>query len=407
MSEITQMFKLLLNKEFYTDHKHKLPIHSFDDIGQDLLPTLRIAHEKTNDNISPQELLLMHYALNPTLTTANKNTFEVYIDNIKGEEEINKNVAGLVYSAMWRKEVGGFITNYGVRLGDGDHTDLDGLVSFLGKVGADFIPQDFSLPVDTDPINLFARLNQRGKWKLNIPTLRDRISSIMPGHFIIILARPECGKTAAIVNLIAGKEGFAAQGAKVHLIANEETVDSTIGRAICCYNELAFEEVKNSPQKAKTEGWDNVRKNMTFIHQPEMNLTQLDYYCKINAPNILIIDQLDHLGLSGNYETGHEKLSAIYRRTRELAAKHDTVIIGVCQASAEGEGRTKINFSMAEGSKTGKAAAADLIIGIGKTEDEEQGDKVLRYFTVSKNKISGWHGTVVTKLIKSESRLIA
>jgi hypothetical protein len=51
---------------------------------------------------------------------------------------------------------------------------------------------------------------------------------------------------------------------------------------------------------------------------------------------------------------------------------------------------------MMEGSKIGKAAEADLIIGIGKhaSMDDDEPD-LSRFLTVSKNKLSGWHGTIV------------
>jgi hypothetical protein len=51
---------------------------------------------------------------------------------------------------------------------------------------------------------------------------------------------------------------------------------------------------------------------------------------------------------------------------------------------------------MLDGSKTGKAGEADVIIGIGKrnflTEQPVDIRQQLRYLGVSKNKISGWHG---------------
>ena len=66
------------------------------------------------------------------------------------------------------------------------------------------------------------------------------------------------------------------------------------------------------------------------------------------------------------------------------------------QASADGEGKTRIDFSMAEGSKTGKAAEADVILGIGKhSGDNEDGlPDNTRFLTISKNKLSGYHGTI-------------
>ena len=52
---------------------------------------------------------------------------------------------------------------------------------------------------------------------------------------------------------------------------------------------------------------------------------------------------------------------------------------------------------MMEGSRTGKAAEADLMILIGKTNAQIEGeeeDSPLRHVNVVKNKLTGWHGMV-------------
>lgn len=409
-NEIQRLFKLLLNHEFWETHQHKLPEKSFDEIGQSLLKTVKHTHDTYKRSIRPEEVLLMHVVLNPTLTTANKNTVEQYLTSVKEVDAVAEDIGHEVFKSMWRKEVGRVIAEHGVRLIDGSVSDVDDISSFLSKISGDFIPADFNEGVTTDPVALFNLLKEQGKWNLNLPYLDSRIRNIRPGTFIILLARPESGKTATIVNLMAGKGGFAAQGANVHLLANEEGAEATVGRAICCYNEISSNQAIADPQLANTDGWRELRKKVTFVHQPEMTLSQLDYYCKRHKPDVLIVDQLDHVMINHEFNRGDERLGGIYRRFREILSIHGVVGIGVSQASAEAEGKTKINFAMAEGSKTSKAAAADLIIGLGKADENttvmEEGNEVNRYFTISKNKLSGWKGTVTCKLIQDQSRFI-
>jgi hypothetical protein len=60
---------------------------------------------------------------------------------------------------------------------------------------------------------------------------------------------------------------------------------------------------------------------------------------------------------------------------------------------------------MLEGSKTGKAAEADVIIGIGKAAgggDDEQNTERCLY--ISKNKLSGFHGAIYCKIEPEVSR---
>ena len=70
------------------------------------------------------------------------------------------------------------------------------------------------------------------------------------------------------------------------------------------------------------------------------------------------------------------------------------------QLSAEAEGKINVNQSMLEGSKTGKAAEADLMLLISKNPDIEGQDSndPQRHIRLAKNKLTGWHGTVHVEL---------
>ena len=61
-------------------------------------------------------------------------------------------------------------------------------------------------------------------------------------------------------------------------------------------------------------------------------------------------------------------------------------------------------MSMMEGSKLGKAAESDIMLGIGRMNDAEMPDDPTRWITVMKNKISGWHGTIICSLNQKTSR---
>jgi hypothetical protein len=70
------------------------------------------------------------------------------------------------------------------------------------------------------------------------------------------------------------------------------------------------------------------------------------------------------------------------------------------QLSAEAEGRTILNQSMMEGSRTGKAAEADLMFLIAKSPSVEgqEEESPLRHVNIVKNKLNGWHGMVNCEL---------
>jgi hypothetical protein len=78
-------------------------------------------------------------------------------------------------------------------------------------------------------------------------------------------------------------------------------------------------------------------------------------------------------------------------------------VIAISQASAEAHDRDHISFNMMENSKTGKAAEADLIIGIGNNTSNDP-TNTNRILNVSKNKITGWHGDPTVKINRYISR---
>jgi hypothetical protein len=62
---------------------------------------------------------------------------------------------------------------------------------------------------------------------------------------------------------------------------------------------------------------------------------------------------------------------------------------------------------MMEGSKIGKAAETDLVIGIGKYDEANSGEPdPLRFLYVGKNKLNGWHGAITCKLEGEVSRYV-
>jgi hypothetical protein len=72
------------------------------------------------------------------------------------------------------------------------------------------------------------------------------------------------------------------------------------------------------------------------------------------------------------------------------------------QLSADAEGKIILNQAMMEGSRTGKAAEADLMILIAKNppkqDSPEEEEDLQRHLNVVKNKLTGWHGSRICTL---------
>ena len=204
--------------------------------------------------------------------------------------------------------------------------------------------------------------------------------------------------------MVAGRNGFASQGAKVCALINEEPAIRTQMRLINAHTGMSFAEIRQNPTKTG-ELWSQIKTNLRILDTVDWSLEKIDSYVAKEKPDILVIDQLDKVHIEGSFARTDEKLRAIYTGTREIAKRRSCAIIGISQASADASGKLDITFDMMENSKTGKAAEADVIIGVG-FRNKLDVDQDLRSLAVSKNKITGWHGVITCKIIPELSRYI-
>jgi hypothetical protein len=211
------------------------------------------------------------------------------------------------------------------------------------------------------------------------------------GHFGIIFARPETGKTT-FVSFLAQK--FVQQGFTVAVWGNEEPAIRTKLRIIQSFFEVTREELGQRREEFSKRYDLEVRPKLHVLDCVGTTIQEIDDWCKINKPDIVFIDQLDKVKVGGKFNRGDERLKEIYLQAREIAKKNKCLVWGVSQASAEADGMRSVEYQYLDNSKTGKAGEADLIIGIGKRGDGEGEHNFVRHLCVSKNKQNGWHGTV-------------
>jgi uncharacterized caspase-like protein len=119
----------------------------------------------------------------------------------------------------------------------------------------------------------------------------------------------------------------------------------------------------------------------------------------------------DKFARTAGFARPDEALKANAIQARQIAKQHNCAMFYMSQLSAEAEGKIVLNQAMMEGSRTGKAAEADLMIMISKnppveTTDHESED-TQRHINIVKNKLSGWHGIVLTDLEYKIARYVA
>ena len=397
-----QMIRLMLNKKFYTQYKGTLSPTVFAGDISSLYETIQKSHEKYEEDLKIDELYSLHTAIfNPALTRAAKEKFSELIEDIREVQEPNKEIAKDIMRILSDRDLAQRIAVEATEIFNGKEANFAEITGMIDK--RKVIVDEDKAPAVTNNINeVLDLLGMTTKWKFNIPMLRDNVGGIGGGNLMISFARPETGKTAFWISLCSGPEGFAQQGAKIHAFINEEPAIRTQMRAISCFTGMTREEIiqeKNMAQRV----WSEIKDNISMFDTVDWSMEDIDAHCEKHRPDIIVIDQLDKVNVTGTYARTDEKLRQIYTSAREIAKRRDCAVIAMSQASADAHNRNSISFDQMENSKTGKAAEADLIIGIGRNSNSDLENKK-RTLCISKNKINGYHGEPVCTIRREISR---
>jgi replicative DNA helicase len=403
-----ELIQLLLSKEFFESNKHRVRASMFDDTDyKQIYSSILRAHEKTDEDITVQDVAALYEVDNPTESRAKKENVRILLRELASKPPLSLDVANEVLHNAWRQEVGRDIMDMGNDILDGNIQDLTALKRLIEKTKDDFTPNVDIKPCTKDVFELLKENEDDTRWTFNVRALRDKLPGVAGGELCIIFARPETGKTASHVSFCYGPDGFAEQGANVHTFINEEKATRTMLRAMSSFTGITREEIYEDPRFVANE-WRTIYDNVNMYDAQGVTIEQIDAYCENHKPDVLVVDQLDKVQVAGNFSRTDEKLREIYTQAREIAKRHDLAFIAISQASADAEGKTKLNPTEMEGSKTGKFAEADIIIGIGKhdTSGVDEEPDYTRHLTIGKNKITGWHGTIICEIQPKLSRYV-
>ena len=397
-----QMIRLMLNKKFYTQYKGMLSPTVFSGDISSLYDTVQKAHDKYEEDIKVDELYSLHTAIfNPALTRAAKEKFSELVEDIKEVQEPSKEIAKDIMRILSDRDLAQRIAVEATEIFNGKEANFNDITGMIDKHKAN-TSEDKNPAVTNDIEKVIELLDVTTKWKFNIPVLRENVGGIGGGNLMIAFARPETGKTAFWVSLCAAPYGFCAQGAKVHAFINEEPAIRTQIRAISSYTGMTRDEILQDKILAQ-KYWSDIKDNISMFDTVDWSMDDIDSHCEKHKPDIVVIDQLDKINVKGTYARTDEKLRQIYTSVREIAKRRDCAIIAISQASADAHNRNSISFDQMENSKTGKAAEADLIIGIGRNANTDLENKI-RTLCISKNKINGYHGEPVCTIRRGISR---
>jgi len=390
------LIRSLMDKSFYDDHRGaKCPDRLFSKDARKIKKSIDVAMDRYSRTVTPDEVEALFVSSNPTMTTAQKQSFGSLFNQIKKADPLGSDVAQEVLSKLFKQVVGEDIANLGFDYVNGDKSSLEPLRHILEVYGDDFTP---NLNVEWDDIDietLLSRNDLEARWTFNVPTLTRKVEGVNDGHLIEVGARPNTGKTSFHASMIAAPGGFAHQGANCIILCNEEGYHRVGARYLTAATGMTMQEVKQNPAKAR-DLYAPVKERIKIKDATGRDMAWVESICKSYKPDIVILDMGDKFASTSGYARTDEALKANAIHARMIAKQHECAIFYMSQLSAEAEGKVLLNQSMMEGSRTGKAAEADLMILIAKNPpvgDSEEEDTE-RHLNIVKNKLTGWHGVV-------------
>ena len=223
-------------------------------------------------------------------------------------------------------------------------------------------------------------------YKLLPSTLHSRThAGAGPGDHIVIFGATEIGKSTFTVNLVAG---FLRQGAKVLYVSNEDAAWKIRGRVRGNLAGMTREQMEKNPQAAKSR---SEAKGMGLLYSGNMDpgdVAQIEKKLDEVDADVVVIDQARNLRATvGKSSNITQRMDQVAQEVRSLLIRRQVLGVSVVQAHAGEHGKPSVWYHAddVDSSRVGFPAQADLLIGIGAT-DEMQAQGV-RAISICKNKL--------------------
>jgi hypothetical protein len=233
--------------------------------------------------------------------------------------------------------------------------------------------------------DLVVHQQEKGLIEIWPQSLNNRLDGgLLPGHHMLIFARPEMGKTMMLVNMMAG---FLAQNLTVLYCGNEDPQDEIILRLVSRLTGMTRYEIFDDPdladQLARESGYDNI----VFADMAPGTPREIQRYVDEYDADVVLIDQLRNINVREDQFV--QKLEKAATAARLIAKSSNVLVVSVTQAGDSATGKGPLDMGDVDSSNTGIPAQVDVMVGIGATPDDEATNR--RILSLPKNKRSGRH----------------
>ena len=216
-------------------------------------------------------------------------------------------------------------------------------------------------------------------------SLNDQLDGgCLRGHHIVVFARPEMGKTAFVVNSIYG---FLQQGLRVLYVGNEDPIPDIVLRVVSRLTGLTKFDIIANPDEALRQARTNGYASLALVPISPGTPREIETLTQQLTPDVLIVDQLRNINVKNENFT--QQLEAAAKAMRGIGQRNNALVISVTQAGDSASGKAVLQMNDVDSSNTGIPAQADVMIGIGATQEDEDSNR--RVLSLCKNKRSGSH----------------
>lgn len=381
-----QIIKLFCeDKELFTKYYKYVNINyikiNYNNIYK-LFNIINLYYNKYNNNIITKEDLNIFYNSNYLLKDSERKELEDLLEDVYNQDSSNKELIIGLLEEHRRRSLAGDVAKLALDVEDGKAAVTD-LLDMFTKFEHQEVEIEQTVPVQMSLKDLYdTQVDTPGlRWRLKF--LNQSLGSLRKGDFGFLFARPETGKTTFLASEISH---MATQTTgDILWFCNEEQGNKvgirTFQAALGVDTTTLWDDIDRHQALYDTKIGERIK---IFQFEDSSRASRIEQILKEHNPALIIFDQLDKVkGFKA--ERKDLELAAGYQWARELSKQYAPVI-GVSQASGEAEGKLWLSMDMIDGSKTGKAAEADWILGIGKDSDNTSRS---RYFNICKNKLLG------------------
>ena len=377
-----------LNHDFFKKVRNILEEDMFSGQTKELFKTILFAQTNYEKDLTKDELFALHVDRHPAMPATTKKDVMSIIHALPPDAN-NHDLQMDVVKNFWMRDRARLIGEKAISIFTGQDVDFGELQRIMDTVEDGRMENKTTYTeCDLDLEELLKKTSGDPDFPFDWSIINEVLQGMWRGNLGIIFARPEVGKTTFCAFLCAS---YVKQKKKIIYWANEEPSELVKLRIIQSYFAIDPKEMHANSEKYIQLYRKIILPYLKVMSCAGTSIEEVNDYAQLNKPDIMFCDQLDKFKVRGDFSRGDERLKEIYIYAREIAKRNNLLMWAISQASYDGHDRAFIDYAMLDGSKTGKAGEADVIIGLGKTGSSEVENNV-RHICISKNKITGWHG---------------